>query len=357
VRHLEHAHALADLFTGIAQGLPLESHISVDPSFFKTEFQPPPGSLFKQAALTAYITRKREEITKFKTPKPGSFSKFLDKAIINELPNLNSELSYIPPCPVEVALSRAVFRGAFSHIDEEIDQLIQHVAQRSGFCDHVIEFALSKIRNCESRSSQEQSVGLMILFRIVYDRLYEKKWRTVMPPDDSITDTIIQASRLPVKVFHFPYDAPFTMFRDMEVREYFLTQFSRDNPDMFLSELMFLTNPLDCLFCVHRSITSINCALVTTHIGSRREVTAQDLRQVMNFDDMFSLLIGILLASDVPEFVTIAEYVGRFGPQQALSCSFLYARASLSALVSHFRSLNVEALRSEATEPDRAQAQ
>jgi hypothetical protein len=108
---------------------------------------------------------------------------------------------------------------------------------------------------------------------------------------------------------------------------------------MLLNELMFLTNPLDCLFCVQYCTSHINRAIIFAIIGHEREVTSRNLRQVLSFDDTFSVLVGVVLASDLPELFSVVSFISNFAPQSSLLCAFEYSHAALTALVSHLPTL------------------
>jgi hypothetical protein len=96
---------------------------------------------------------------------------------------------------------------------------------------------------------------------------------------------------------------------------------------------MFVTNPIDALFLVHEAIRAIQRA------GRRQNGEDVGKEQLMPFDGMFSLLIGVVLASDVPDFFQFSEFLEKFVPKDGLSNPFEYARVGMEALMFHYRTV------------------
>jgi hypothetical protein len=339
LEYLDRARLISHLFIAKAVTLGDDCMVSIKKSFFELSPEISADLRFQQTALMSYISHKRALIADFKSAISNPFSTFFDEIIANQLSNLNEEISYLPPSSDEVLLSRYIFNGGFPQIATEIDELIRLLDDPNQFSDSVLQYSLKLIPNRNTKTSKEQSVAVMIIFRIVFDRLYEKKWKSLMIWNENDREVLIRASHFPVKFFRFPHDQRLTEFHEMEVREYFLTHFSREDPTMLLNQLMFLTNPIDCLFCVHESTSHINRAIIFALIGNEREVTSKDLRQVLGFDDTFSVLVGVILASDLPELFSVVNFITNFVPRSSLSCAFEYSQAALTALVSHLPTL------------------
>jgi uncharacterized protein with von Willebrand factor type A (vWA) domain len=63
-----------------------------------------------------------------------------------------------------------------------------------------------------------------------------------------------------------------------------------------------------------------------------RDPTVDELKRMMGFDDQFSLLIGTVAVSDVPDLYQLADGMKRFMPQVCLSQLLDYAAANIEAL-------------------------
>ncbi|OHT14634.1 hypothetical protein TRFO_14932 [Tritrichomonas foetus] len=65
-----------------------------------------------------------------------------------------------------------------------------------------------------------------------------------------------------------------------------------------------------------------------------------DSKQLLSFDDLFSLFFGTLMAADLPDIFSLAAFIDCYAPKACLSPSFEYAQANMEALVLHC--VNVE---------------
>jgi hypothetical protein len=98
--------------------------------------------------------------------------------------------------------------------------------------------------------------------------------------------------------------------------------------------MIYVNNSIDALYFMHRCIMAIHKAAM---IQNRTD-------DVLCFDDLFALLVGVVLASDIPDFFQLAQFIERFTPQKCLSKPLDYAQAAISALVLHFDALDVDDL-------------
>jgi hypothetical protein len=64
--------------------------------------------------------------------------------------------------------------------------------------------------------------------------------------------------------------------------------------------------------------------------------------ELLSFDELFALLVGIVLASDVPDFFEFAQFIERFTHHKCLSKPLDYAQAAISALVLYFDALDLD---------------
>jgi hypothetical protein len=147
-------------------------------------------------------------------------------------------------------------------------------------------------------------------------------------------------SRIPASLFQFPLK-----FDDkrISIREFFSTHRFFRAATLFMDEVMYVCNPIDGVYFVHRALVAIHKATLLNSSGSR-EVTADELRAVIPFDDLFAILVGVTLATEIPDFFSLARFMDRFTPPRCLSNSFEYAQAAISALVVQFREMDIDAM-------------
>ena len=122
---------------------------------------------------------------------------------------------------------------------------------------------------------------------------------------------------------------------DMEesARECFLrAPLYRKASETFLLSF-FTVNPIDGLYYIHVTMSDIHRAAISALVG--HEPTPDELKQILGFDDLFSLFFGVLLASDCPDPFQVHSMMKTFAPKSCLSPMFEYANANLEALVLH----------------------
>jgi hypothetical protein len=153
-------------------------------------------------------------------------------------------------------------------------------------------------------------------------------------------------AHIPVSLFQFPLT-----FDDkrVSIREFFSAHKFFHAAAWFMDKVMYVCNPIDGIYFVHRALVAIHKATLLNASGTR-EVTPDDLRSVIPFDDLFAILVGVTLATDIPDFFSLARFMEQFTPQKCLSNSFEYAQAAISALVVQFREIDIDAMDRQAEE-------
>lgn len=108
-----------------------------------------------------------------------------------------------------------------------------------------------------------------------------------------------------------------------------------------MNEIIYITNPIDSLYWIHRALLGIHKAGLLSELGDRSEATSEDLNHLLSFDDLFSLLVGVVLASDLPDVQMLFNFIIQFTPRYCLSNSFEYAQAGITALMMHFQEVDL----------------
>ena len=115
---------------------------------------------------------------------------------------------------------------------------------------------------------------------------------------------------------------------------------------MFLEQALFMPNPIDCLYFVHKTLLGIHKGALINRMGGN-SVSMNDVKQLLCFDDLFALFFGCLMATGPPttDIHYCAWMIEEFTPKESLSPSFEYAQANLEALAMHCKRLDVQRLR------------
>jgi hypothetical protein len=85
-------------------------------------------------------------------------------------------------------------------------------------------------------------------------------------------------------------------------------------------------------------LLGIHKAAIINKLGGT-VASLEDVNQMLCFDDMFSLLIGTSLASDLPSFNRLVQFIQNYTPKASLSPAFDYAMSNFEALLIHFNNL------------------
>jgi hypothetical protein len=345
--HIVEADALLLFFRSQVNVLPVTSGVRIRESFFVSKGQPPPDLVLHCERLRKWAKAKAADVALFDVPPAvANFRSFFDGILANGVQHMDPELSYVEEMPGEVEMSRAIFCGPSRRLADEVDQVVEIglTEETHTFLKAAVGLSLRLIPDGVSRSPREQSVGMMMFFRVIFNRLYERRPRLPTAGDLEAQSILTRLARIPVSRFQFPLEFD---DKQISIREFFSAHKFFHTAALFMEETMYVCNPIDCLYFVHRALVAIHKATLLNRSGTR-EVTTTDLRSVMPFDDLFAILVGVTLATDIPDFFSLARFMDKFTPQKCLSNAFEYAQAAISALVVQFEKMAVDAMDSQA---------
>jgi hypothetical protein len=342
--HFHDTQIFLSFFTHQVKLMPVNTAVRIQDQFFAPRNAPAARMLAKIGRLEAHKARKEEEIAALEPPLwISNFKAFFDGLLVPAVAHHDATLSYAQPLAGETEISRYLFSvRPKSRQAEEIDELIDIAigGNMRGFLQKGVPLALKLIPEWESRSPQEQCVGLMMFFRVIFDRYYEKSAIFHRPIDLDRQSILMRLSHLSLRLFQLPFAVEMA---DLErpIRDSFVKDPLLKAATLWLNEVVYVCNPIDALYFVHRAILAIHKAALVKS-SHEKELTVDDLRQVLSFDDLFVCLLGALLSSDIPDFYLLADFVENYIPPKSLSHSFEYAQAAINALVVHFSSTDVE---------------
>ena len=327
-----------------SRSVPHHTVMTISHDFFILQDKVPSQLVWTVQSLTSFVNECAREIESFEKPLwLTNFSLFFDGMVETALQRIHEDLNYTLPLKEETELSIKVFHGPDAKIARAIDRVVQMAVdgKDARFVDETMSLAFRAIPDHDQRSPIEQSVSLMFFYRIILDRLYERKPEVLISGKyKEEQDMMMELSREPLLRFNFPIQCQGPDDAGLSVREFFQKEQFFRGSSLFLNELMFLTNPVDALYFVHKSLLSIQKAALLKELHlANEEATPDHLKKLLSFDDLFAFLVGAVLGSDIPDFFVFAEFAEKYAPQDCMCNSFEYAQTALCALGLHFRQL------------------
>lgn len=327
--------------------IPSDITIKIDETFFMYSISRKQQKLtFRYSALQNHYNKLEEQTKEYQMPKwYTNFPGFLHQVLAASVPHLDEALSYVPPLPCELPISRYCFSG-ISDYGAKIDELCKTIfdCPPPDFLKEVLDLGLALIPEPDTFTAAEQSVALLVFFRVIFDRLYELYPSFMFTKTQKEVVKMSDLSDLPCELFFLPKDSAPNHTEKLSMREAFQKDYYFGNATKFLESTMFCTNPIDDLYAIHRTLLCINKAALMQRM-KEKVASFNDINQLLCFDDLFVLFLGCYLSSDLYEFMSVADFVSRFSPAFCLSNSFEYAQATLESLVTHINSVTPNILR------------
>ena len=294
--------------------------------------------------LKSYTKKLRDEISNYAKPLwIKDFNQFLIDISSKGVSHLDRDISYFTYLEEEISLSRALFLSN-GKIKSQIDDYL-----RSDLKDtNSSEFVSGMMDICEymipeqMTANDQQSACILLLFRAIFNRFYEKYpqyFISKTPLEDIIK--IDKMKKLPAKMFTIPNELVASKPEGL-ISNYFKSDPFFLAASQFLSLSIFMSNPVDVLYYIHKCLLGIQKGALIHRIGPGSTAKMEDVKSLLCFDDLFSLFLGTLMASDMPDIYYICEFLEKYSPRVSLSPSFEYALANTEALVSHCRKFDIE---------------
>lgn len=332
-----------------------------------------------------------------------NYQQFISKLINEAKGHLISELSYFEPIESEISLSRCLFcykSPLKSEIDKTIDSftsiptktdsapssLITKAAQE--FVSELLDQCYKLVGPCyEKMSSTEKSICLLIFFRCLFNRCYEKygDYFCDFKSNSEKRMKLEKIAKIPAHYFPIPWNLignskpnkkneissnsenqinnePITISefaatdKCCSIGDLFETIVHFKDAANSLRTSVLQSNPIDALFCIHMALIGINKGAFAnfneqSHLNENTKISNSkndrnhddfDMKQLLCFDDMFALMLGTFLGSDKPDIFFVADMIEKFAPKMSLSPSFDFALANIEGLSSHCANFDLE---------------
>ena len=179
--------------------------------------------------------------------------------------------------------------------------------------------------------SDEAHILLISLMRYVYDQICPLTFReyfTNAPKNIILTTSSIAFKQLHTNIRLFP---PST-----RPSKQFCTILRKDSyyrkAINYLEEIQFMTNPLDMLLCIQRSLDATDKASrFYSHIGSSKS---------FNFNEIIQIFLAVTISSDIPEIIEIHKFINDFFFDDILFPELCFARAALKSCIANLIKLD-----------------
>jgi hypothetical protein len=252
---------------------------------------------------------------------------------------------YFAPFDGEISLSRALFCSSSPFL-VNVDQFVDRLAETGGAVFH--EGSISLIGVSADSDSKFRSVVLLMYFRCVFDRVYERHSHLFAPVFDRRFEKLEELAQMPADFFVLPRDLFSVDLKSVSIAELFRGQQFYRAAAQFFEAATFSVNPIDALYLVNKAMVGVRKAALIIRMGNASASVA-DINRALPFDDLFALLFGALLASGPPvvDVFHLASLVQRFSPKQALSPLLAFAKANLEALCAHIDRLDMAEMRAK----------
>jgi hypothetical protein len=200
----------------------------------------------------------------------------------------------------------------------------------------LVDVCEALLAECGQFAPADRAVLCTALFRAVFHRWYELN--PGIFAGDPALPTAHKLRRLG-QVAASRYGLPWALVPNWNPEVPMAELFQNDRlfgaAGQFLYGAFFESNPIDAAFQIHKCLLAIHkAALIHSKAGTF--VTQIDLLEPLAFDDLFSLLFGTLMASDLPDLSALARMVCDFRPVGFVAAPLQYTQAVVEALVMHF---------------------
>lgn len=315
--------------------IPSNCILSISNRFF-IDFNIDKKGKTKLDKLVQAKSQMKERISKLEKPMwIDHFEDFFKNILEKGTQQIDHNFFYFPPLKEETSFSRYLF-GTKSKIGMSIDQFIcnLHLSNFEGFQTKSIEFCSSLLPKNLIKNSIDQSAGLLVLFRALMDRLYET-FPNYFSSQSQEYKIVWRASKLPLSFFNVSNKMFCNIDKNKPIKDIFLEDSYFAETVDFINQIAFYICPIDILSTLNKAQNLIHVGAIGNING--RKPNKEDLKTVLAFDDLFSLLLGVVISSDIPDIFQVQESLQMFTPNGSLSIFLEYALANFEAIVLYFR--------------------
>jgi hypothetical protein len=304
--------------------------------------------------LAHYTQSLRTTIATFRPPAWSlNFAAYIHQLIRDTLPRVEEDFAYFPPIDAEVGLSRCF---ADSRYSEKIDLVVSDAANSdpTECVNRLTLLAYRLIPDRDAMSPENQSIVLLLFFRVLFNRAYEHFSSFFCQRIDPDSEKLHELPQYAAKLFELPHEMLAEPIGDVSLQEVFTGDPKFANAAQILFNSIFHSNPIDTLYECHKCLFAIHEGALQNKLGERL-ADIEDAAELLSFDDLFSLFFAVMLVSGLPDFFQLSSFVMNFVPKNAMTPSFEYVLANLEALTIHSRKFKIQSLKDKERKLSEAQ--
>jgi hypothetical protein len=314
--------------------------VVISDSFFVLRLKMDTQVLQEVDRLLSFSRYLESQIVTFPIPAPiANFANFFNGLIVKARAVYDEEVCYFPHIRSEIKLARYLFQSAFG---ERIDGFNQRSIADGWvqFSAGVPLFCRSLVKDHAFASEIDQAIGILLLFRVVIDRIYETVPEFHATPLDAAT--LMRAWACPMAHVRLPDELVPECDTSHSSRAVFSAIPKFSGPAGELAILHFLVNPTEILICFRRMMVRVHANALRERLG--REPTEKDLQMIVGFDELFTLLFGAFLASEVVDIAPMSVIVKLLTPRSDLSPVLDYSLVCFEAVILEIQTISAKQL-------------
>ena len=202
-----------------------------------------------------------------------------------------------------------------------------------------INFGEKSLKLCStlipsSSKAKEQMIAISLFFRQIMERAYEKYYK-VIPMNRKIVE-FMQITNKPMnEILPVTCGTPFPP--ETPLKDAFLFDPLIKESIMQLLDSVLVANVIDSLHYVSLSLEMLQQASIISKL--QREPMEEEIKTFVGFEEIFSLLLGAILSSDIPDIFHYAAFVKKMAPMSMLSPELEFAATNIIAILDHILTL------------------
>ena len=254
----------------------------------------------------------------------------LRQNIENVALSVDEKTSFFPIHPLQTDFER-LFMSKMLPFGDMFSELVADFppADSQMFLQNLFGLVVECLNSLGINKRPNDAALVLLLVRFIFDRLYATNEYYKNDGEDIIGElkNVTMGYLKPQQDFCPKYED------DVCVRDYF-----RSDPKFYkaietIEQVVFQTNPFDILDCVEKSLTLIEAAASYYNDGKT---------YVFPFEVTFGLFLGVVMSSQVRNWVNISTFVEAYTPLSGLCPSFEFSRTKVVACLMQFRRMAEE---------------
>lgn len=255
------------------------------------------------------------------------------------------ELFYMKDRNEDLKISIALFSSG-SKYKEVIDKKLYeiHKGDKKLVVERVNDMCLDFMKQELGKlTNNRENMSLVLLYRAFFNRYYELFHHEIERNEfNNQLNILFELKKSPVKMFYVPSNLVKCEPDDTPICQFFHNDSNYRTASQNLTESLFYSNPMDCLYCIYKCLDSIYDG--ASFNSTNEDIEQKNNRKFYSFDDIFTLFLGCYLASDIHDIFSLTSFICNYSPRNNLIPQLDYAYSNVLGLSSYCSTLNEDVL-------------